>query len=299
MAPRPIPIRRSATRNPRHALPRLAALVGLLTIAAAVVPMGPAGAATDRLPDLRMASIRDIRIQVSSSGRRLLRFTTILVNLGDGPFELRARRSSASQSKMLVSQRIYNRAGGYRSISTKATARYAGDGHDHWHIQRVATYDLLTPDRDFVRRGAKIGFCFFDTTRLSSSRPPLYRESTCGTRASLSISMGVRAGWGDNYPWNFAYQWIDISRLTAGDYTVRAIVDQQNFYREKSETNNCAYIRLRIPRTGGPTILGRGVSCLGWIAPGTRPPPTPPPPTPPPTPTEDPTPTEEATPTED
>jgi len=246
-----------------------------------------------------MASIRDVRIQVTSSGRRLLRFTTILLNTGSGPFELRARRSSSSQGSMRVSQRIYNTAGGFRTVSTRAVARYAGDGHSHWHVQRVATYDLLRPDRTFLRRGAKIGFCFFDTT-LAYPRLPgspasqRYRESSCGSRPSLSASMGISVGWGDNYPWNFAYQWIDVSRLAAGLYTIRAVVDFQNYYRERSETNNCAYIRIRIPATGQPTVLGRGNHCLGWIAPGTQPPA----PTPTPAPSPTPTPTEESTPTE-
>jgi hypothetical protein len=293
-------------RDGRRSLPRLAALAGLLTIAAALVPSAGVSAAVDRRPDLRMAPIRDVRIQVTASGRRLLRFTTILLNTGHGPFELRAYRTSAS--RMRVSQRIYNSAGGWRTLATGAVARYAGDGHDHWHVQRVATYDLLTPDRKFLRRAAKIGFCFFDTTLVYSGLPrspssPHYREWTCGTRSSQSARMGISVGWGDNYPWNFAYQWIDISRLRAGTYYVRAVVDFQNYYRERSEINNCAYIRLTIPSRGQPRIVGRGTHCLGWVAPGTRPSPTPRPtptatPTPPtPTPTE--TPTEAPTPTED
>jgi hypothetical protein len=304
MAPQPIPIGRPRAFAGRRSVPRLAALVGLLTIAAALAPAGPAvGAGADRLPDLRMASIRDIRIQTTASGRRLLRFTTILFNAGTGPFDLRAHRTSASQRSMVVNQRIYGSAGGYRTVATRAIARYAGDGHDHWHIQRVATYDLLTPSRQFIRRGAKIGFCFFDTTLMypglrGSPASRRYRESTCGSRASRSASMGVSVGWGDNYPWNFAYQWIDISRLPAGQYTVRAVVDYQDYYRERVETNNCAYVRLVIPSRGQPRILGRGIHCLGWVAPGTSPPPTPTPaPTPPPTPTptDQPDPTDEPT----
>lgn len=297
MAPQPIPIR---TGRPvgRRLLPRFAAAIGLLTIVVGLLPAESTAAPGDRLPDLRMGSIRDIQIQVTGSGRRLLRFTTTILNTGHGPFELRAYRTSAS--RMRVAQRIYTSSGSYRTRSTAAVARYAGDGHDHWHVQRVATFDLMTIDGQFLRSAAKIGFCFFDTNLVYPSLPrspswPQYRESGCGSRASQGARMGISVGWGDRYPWNFVYQWIDISRLRAGSYRIRAIVDKSNYYSERAETNNCAYVRLVIPSRGQPRILGRGTHCLGWIAPGTQPAPTPrptPQPTPTPTPTEEPTPTD-------
>ncbi|HEY7737297.1 MAG TPA: lysyl oxidase family protein [Candidatus Limnocylindrales bacterium] len=299
MAPQPIPIRRTRPAVDRRSLPRLAAIAGLWTIAAAFLPAPPAAAAVDRLPDLRMASIRDLRIQVTASGRRLLRFTTILTNTGTGPLELHASRNSVAEKSMRVTQRIYNTAGGFRTVATRAVGRYAGDGHNHWHVQRVATYDLLTPDRRFLRRAAKLGFCFFDTTHSyprmrGSPARQRYFQGRCGVRSSRAVSMGLSVGWGDNYPWNFAYQWIDVSRLAAGSYTIRAVADLDNNYRERSETNNCAYVRIVIPARGQPRILGRGTNCLGWVAPGTRPAPTP---TPSPTPTPTEAPTEAPTPT--
>ena len=43
---------------------------------------------------------------------------------------------------MVVRQRIYDTAGGHRTIATNAVVKYAGDGHDHWHVQKVAGYEL-------------------------------------------------------------------------------------------------------------------------------------------------------------
>jgi hypothetical protein len=51
---------------------------------------GPARAApaADRLPDLGMAPLTDLSIDTTTiPGRRLLRFTTVIVNVGQGPFE--------------------------------------------------------------------------------------------------------------------------------------------------------------------------------------------------------------------
>ena len=62
--------------------------------------------------------------------------------------------------------------------------------------------------------------------------------------------MGLSVGWGDEYPANFAFQWIDISTLPPGDYTVQARADEQNWYVESDETNNCAWSRVRIAEHG-------------------------------------------------
>jgi len=98
-------------------------------------------AAGDRLPDLAMARPLDIQLQIMD-GRRRLRFTTMIVNIGDGPFETRASRRSKRHPSMVVKQRIYDTIGGYRVVTTPAVAGYSGDGHDHWHVQQVATYEL-------------------------------------------------------------------------------------------------------------------------------------------------------------
>ena len=68
----------------------------LLVALTSVVPPGLAGAVSapvDRLPDLAMARPTDLRMQVDATGRRLLRFTTMIVNIGEGPLETRAVRA--------------------------------------------------------------------------------------------------------------------------------------------------------------------------------------------------------------
>ena len=48
--------------------------------------------AADLLPDLGMDELRDFSVEAASGGRRLLRFTSKIVNVGVGPFELRGSR---------------------------------------------------------------------------------------------------------------------------------------------------------------------------------------------------------------
>jgi len=231
----------------------LVLLLGAFSIQA-LVP-GPVLAAADRLPNLRMLPLRDWTIQ-NVNGRRLLRFTTIMGNEGPGPFEVRGHRSSTSQTKMKIDQIIYDGNGDFRRVKTRADGRYAGDGHDHWHVQRIMTYELYKVSNPAtVRGGAKTGFCFLDTTAWRLDLPnarqhPYYQESWCGTRATLTNRVGISVGWGDRYPWNFAYQWIDITNLQAGHYVVRATVDIADWYEEVAEFDGCRWARIRLRASG-------------------------------------------------
>jgi len=225
--------RQLETNVPR--MPRAIVVRAALAIALAAASIGsrPAVAATDRLPDLRMASLSNIYTE-NSGGERRLRFTTIMTNEGAGPLEVRGTRASLGEAHMRTRQAIYNTAGGARLVDSRALMEYAVDGHDHWHIQGIMLYQVWSAD-GVVRRGTKVGFCFLDSRRYNLSLPgapqsQVYPERLCGDRGDLSNRMGLSVGWGDEYPANFAYQWIDISTLPPGDYTVLARADEQNWY---------------------------------------------------------------------
>ena len=241
----------------------------LLALSGSMIEPEPAAAASgDKRPNLQMLPLRDFHIQ-NVNGRRLLRFTSIFVNSGPGHFEVLGRRGSTSDATMDIRQRMYRWDGTSRLIDTPAVARYASDGHDHWHVEGVAVYEAWKEgDLTTTRRGAKTGFCFLDGTPWNFSvkgarRSPYYQESWCGVHHSLTNRVGLSAGWGDNYPWHFAYQWIDITGLPGGTYQVRVTVDIQNFYDERVERDNCVWTRIRIPASGtnAPTVEASGSDC--------------------------------------
>jgi hypothetical protein len=249
----------------RRTIRILLALILTLPVAALTPPA--ARAAEDRLPNLQMVPLHDLEIEAASGGRRLLRFTTIMWNVGSGPLEVFSKRPSTSDP-WTVWQRIYNTEGGARGTRTTASLLYAVDGHDHWHVRDMMTYELWPTDAPTtVRRGVKTGFCFFDTTPVDRSLPgapqsSYYRQEWCGTRNSTYQHSGISIGWGDRYPWFFAYQWVDVTGLPSGDYLLRATVDQPNHFRESNELDNCSYVRIRISATSSAvTVLGRGTSC--------------------------------------
>jgi hypothetical protein len=181
---------------------------GLVVIASTVLSVAPARVIAldgDKRPNLQMTRLHDWHIQFVD-GRRLLRFTTLFVNVGRGHFELRGHRSSTSDRTMSMDQIMYRWDGTTRRIRTGASAKYAGDGHDHWHVQNVVIYEAWRiGDLARTRRGAKTGFCFFDTTPWKRSLPGArqsgyYQQEWCGTRSVLRNRVGVSVGWGDIYP---------------------------------------------------------------------------------------------------
>jgi Lysyl oxidase len=222
----------------------LAAAAGL-ALAVLAAASEPAGAATDVLPDLGMARVQDLAIQNTSDGRKLLRFDSIVVNVGAGAFEVRGRRPDTT-SEMTVRQRIYNDAGGYRMRSTTAQMYFAGDGHTHWHLRDLEEYTLERLDNGaLVGTGAKHGFCFYDNYRFGSNQARYYRG--CGKNPdALSVKMGLSRGWGDIYQSTLPDQYIDITGLVSGSYRLTATADAADWFSETNDTNNFTWVDIQI-----------------------------------------------------
>lgn len=244
---------------------RLVVVAGILGILTGAFPVAPVAAASDKLPDLKVAAMSGFRIERTASGRRLLRFNGMMLNVGRGPFEIRGRRAS-TKKPWVIDQVIYRTGGGTRRIRTKATLRYAGDGHDHFHVRRILSYHLWSVHG--TSRDVKIGFCFFDTNARNLSlagapRTRKYVQSSCGRRGSLRTKNGLSVGWGDLYPAKFAYQWIEVTGLPGGTYTIRAAIDLYGQFKESSETNNCKWARVSFKSSGSKVkVLASGSSCV-------------------------------------
>jgi hypothetical protein len=243
---------------------------------------GPECSATAglKLPDLRMAKVDDLTIRDPRppaegepdpwpAGTKLLRFTTVVMNIGVGPFEVKGALLPNDPPTMSTNQKLYrtaqptNVAADCLLRATPAIAQYSGDGHNHWHIQKMQRFQLFSrePGGEEIRlRGFKTGFCFFDGLSMRENLPG-YQPSTrysflgCGNETSSSIKMGLSIGWGDIYPWDIAHQWIDITGVSDGDYRLCVTVNGGAQYLESSRTNNQVYSDITISgmATGSPT----------------------------------------------
>jgi hypothetical protein len=240
----------------------------VLLALAVFLPAAPIGAVSDCLPDLGMDQLRDFSIQKTSDGRRLLRFTAKIVNVGKCAFEVRGQRSSTSTPDMTtVYQRIFNDGGSYRDVLTPATMFYAGDGHTHWHLRNLEDYELDRLDNGVkVGTGAKRGFCFFDTERYQRytapgvpSSPVYTGSNSCaaGQPSALTAMEGLSIGWGDVYHASLPDQYINITGLGPGRYRLHATADPSHWFTEANESNNFTWVDIQLTG-GGLRILGYG-----------------------------------------
>ena len=96
-----------------------------------------------------------------------IRFSTTIVNIGEGDFILRAVRNVRGGWK--AEQDVPYSQQGARRVKIRAPLVWGGDGHNHWHVNRIAVVKLvpLTEDGQVETGGkvlvdGKVGFCFYD-----------------------------------------------------------------------------------------------------------------------------------------
>jgi hypothetical protein len=231
-------------------------------VASVVVPLAPtptASAATQLLPDLRMAVLSTIKVDTTTiAGHRLLRYTAEIVDVGNGPFEARGSRPDTSTPTFAVKQRIYDDAGGYVNVPTAATMYWGGDGHNHWHLTDLEGGVLTRLDNGVqVGTSAKEGFHFADNTPFDLSlpnAPQTAQYTSCGGNScrisALHVTMGLSVGWADIYAASVNFQWIDITDLVNGKYVLTVTADPSHFFEETDNANNDASATIQLSTNG-------------------------------------------------
>lgn len=230
-------------------------VLSLVLMLALLLSNAPVLADSPPQPDLAMAQLTDLHIE-SSGGRRYLRFTTEIVNLGNAPFEVRGTTSSTNPAQKTTEQRIFNTDGTSGYLATPAVMQFdVGDGHSHWHVMDLEKYELRRPTDNFknppLRLGAKRGFCFFDyhAFRPSLSGAPLSAAySSCDANADGIVTMGLSIGWSDIYFSDLEGQYIDITDIRDGRYRLWAIADAEDWFAEKDDRNNRTWVDIRLKR---------------------------------------------------
>jgi hypothetical protein len=144
-----------------------------------------------------------------AGARRLLRFTTVTANLGNGDL-------------------YFGPPEGNPLFEFSAC-------HGHYHFGGYADYELVNAG-GVVIAGHKQAFCLLDTIQVTSGAPGPYY--TCENQ-------GISAGWADQYLRSLPCQWIDITDVPPGQYTLRVRVNPTMRFEEEDYSNNS----LEIPVT--------------------------------------------------
>jgi hypothetical protein len=213
---------------------------------------GRAGAAQAGYPDLRALPPSELLptvVPIDGVPHHVLRFTAAIVNAGPGPLEV---RGDSSSGRTVVSQRIYDEAGGVTEYPVGSFVFHPA--HNHWHFEHLAAYELWTRAayEAWLASGRRHGrpgwqgskttgqqrggesFCLRDSRPAPevAGGPPTRRYSDCD-----EAEQGLSVGWADVYPHPIPEQWIDLGEapLPDGEYVLRVVADPLNLLLESPD----------------------------------------------------------------
>ncbi len=121
------------------------------------------------------------------------------------------------------------------------------DCHGHFHFDQYADYRLLDVDGNVVARGHKQAFCLIDLQRLGTEFPDARRQGQFECSLNGSLPQGISVGWADTYNSELPCQWVDITDVPEGDYTLEVHVNPQHIFSELDLMNNVARVPVRVP----------------------------------------------------
>jgi hypothetical protein len=214
----------------------------------------------DKLTNIQLKNCTNTTGDCAYAGQLQLRFDTGIVNIGAGAFEVNGSRPDTSTPTLSVTQRIFDDAGAYRDVFTTAEMYYAGDGHTHWHLRDLESYELIRNDNGVkVGTGAKEGFCFADGYRFGSTAAYYYLGCSSNQPDALAVTMGLSRGFGDLYGWQSVGQYIDVTNLPSGRYRLQATADAANWFVESNDNNNSTWADVQLKR-GSVRVIKYGPS---------------------------------------
>ncbi|GDX79060.1 hypothetical protein LBMAG42_08710 [Deltaproteobacteria bacterium] len=144
--------------------------------------------------------------------RRLLRFTTSTKNVGYSSFVLGRPADYPEDFRW-----------------SECSQNFRIEGHTEFR--------LLDKRGQLVAKGKKEGYCLRDAMDggLSGKMPTF----NCADQ-------GISPGWADIYGNPDDCQWVDVTGVKAGDYTLEVEVDPGNRWAESNDTNNVARVPVHL-----------------------------------------------------
>ncbi len=138
--------------------------------------------------------------------RKLLRFSTVSANLGSADLFVGAPPAAGDSNALFVWSPC----------------------HKHHHVRDYASYELVDAT-GVVATARKQAFCLEDDLPAQlGARPTGY---SC-------LRQGISRGWADVYTSDLPCQWIDVTDVPQGSYTLRLVVNPLHTLPESDYDNN-------------------------------------------------------------
>jgi hypothetical protein len=141
-----------------------------------------------------------------TGARRLLRFDTVTANLGTGDLYVGMPPPPGESDGVFV----------WSSC------------HMHHHVNGYASYELRDAT-GVVLTGHKQAFCLQDIEQLRPGSP---------SNMYNCAKQGMSAGWADVYGRALPCQWLDVTDVPTGTYTLRVVINPSGALPDSDLTNN-------------------------------------------------------------
>ena len=131
-------------------------------------------------------------------------------------------------------------------------------GHNHWHFEQFAQYQLLNSGQKLAVRSHKVGFCIAPTDPVDLLEPAAVWQPSflgfggqCGSTTALWVQEMLPVGWGDTYSQSVAGQSFDISGLPNGTYYIEVLANPQKVLHESNTANDVSLRQVILGGTPG------------------------------------------------
>ena len=150
-------------------------------------------------------------------------------------------------------QYFYDATGAVVGRADVGTLDYdARPGHEHWHFQQFATYQLLDKNKTGIVYSDKEGFCLAPTDAIDLTTPGAdwnpgslgFGGTVCGSQNSIWTREALPTGWGDTYFQGLPGQSFNITNLPNGTYFIAVKANPLGALYENNMNNNVRYRRI-------------------------------------------------------
>jgi hypothetical protein len=218
------------------------------------------------LPDLVPLPSWGIRTVHARGGADLLEFGATVWVGGNSPLDVEGFRSHGSP--VMKAYQYFWRDGHVIGRARAGTMGFDSEhGHDHWHFEQFARYQLLDSAKNLAVRSRKVGFCIAPTDPVDLlaphavwQPPAIGLDGQCGVPTALWVQEMMPVGWGDTYVQYLAGQAFDITNLPNGTYYIQITANPEHVLYESNTHNDVSLRKVILGGTAG----NRTVKVPAW-----------------------------------
>ena len=196
-------------------------------------------------------------------GRAIYRFSAVIPNIGDGPFEI--FETTHPNNTQDIYQNVHDDLGGVTQTLI-ASFPDADPAFGHLFFVGLAQYNLreVLPGNGvgpIVSSHDKTSFGLVDSLAYDTNLPNAPASGVYNS--ANSNPLGISIGWADYYHYALPGQWVDATGLPDGQYWLEVVIDPYNVVQESDDSNNTT--RILVDLTVPDVVLPGDLNADGFV----------------------------------